>query len=556
MLRNNSGAARQTADGSHDAETGRVTRAAGLLGALTLVSRIAGLARDVVISAVFGTSTGADAFFIAFRIPNLFRRIVGEGATSAAFVPVFTSTLESEGKAGALRAASAVGGLAFLALVAIVGVGMFASDPIVALFAPGYAADPAKRELTVELTRWTFPYLLFVGAAAWAMGVLHTFRNFAAPAYGPILLNASIITASLALAGVFSEPAYALVVGVLIGGLLQFLVQLPALARLGFRPSGLFAVAHPAVRRVGVLLATVVFGAGVYQVNILVATLFASLLPAGSVSYLWYADRVFEFPLGIVAVAVGTAALPGMSAQAQQGRLDAMAETVVHSVRLTWALCIPAAVGLFVLAPEIVALLFERGRFSSTDTASTAWALRAYVPGLLGVGAVRVLASSFYALHKPRIPVYAALVALACNAFFDLALMGPTDPTAPWWGAGIVATLGDAVRLADMRHAGLALSTGIAATANAAVLFALLGRELPSIGFSRLFEFVARHGAAAAVMGGAVVGWQQLTDVGLVFEVTGALVVGAVTYAGAGWVLGSVEIRELFRAVASRLRTR
>ena len=361
---------------------------------------------------------------MAFRIPNLFRRVVGEGATSAAFVPVFTGSLARDGKSGAIQAAASVGGAAMLVLGSGVLLGMLAAGPITELFAPGFSSDPAKAELTQTLTRWTFPYLLFVGAGAWAMGLLNTFRNFWVPALGPILLNLTIILCALALAPLLPVPVYALVVGVLVGGFLQFSIQLPWLWRLGFRPSGLLKLGHPAVRRVGRLILAAVFGGAVYQINILVATVFASLLPARSVSYLWYADRVFEFPLGIVAVAVGTAALPSLSIQAKSGRLNEMAAAVEHSLRLSWALCLPAAVGLFLLAPDIVSLLFERGRFSAIDTELTAWALRAYIPGLLGVAAVRVLVTSFYALEMPRIPVYAAMVALLVNAYFDLALMG------------------------------------------------------------------------------------------------------------------------------------
>jgi putative peptidoglycan lipid II flippase len=549
VLVNNVDAAGQAAA----SEQRSVTAAAKLLAALTLASRVAGLARDIVISSVFGSSMGADAFFVAFRIPNLFRRIVGEGATSAAFVPVFTHHLVREGPAGAIRAAGGVGGAAFLVLAILTAVGMLAADPIVTLFAPGFSADPEKARLAIELTRWTFPYLFVVGAAAWAMGVLNTFRNFSVPAYGPILLNLTIIGCALTLSSRFTTPVYALVVGVLIGGTFQFLVQVPSLWKLGMRPVALLRVRHAAVKRVGGLVGAAILGGAVYQLNILVATVFASLLPAGSVSWLWYGDRIFEFPLGIVAVALGTAALPSLSALAGQRRFQDMSAGVAHALRLAIALCTPAAVALWVLAPAIVAVLFERGQFGAHDTAMTSMALRAYIPGIFGVAAVRVLTSAFYALERPRIPVLAALIALVVNAVGDLALMGPIDPDGSWVGAQTVAALGDALRVADLRHAGLALSTGIAATANAAVLLMLLRRLLPPLGARRLIACGVLHGVASGVMAVVLLALAAVVPVAEVSGLAIAVVVGGLSYVGVCLLFGSAEFGELTESLTRRL---
>lgn len=539
-----------------DGEQGRITRAAGLLGGLTFVSRVAGLARDIVIGALFGASPAADAFFVAFRIPNLMRRVVAEGATSTAFVPVFTAYRVEQGDEGATRAAAAVGGAALLLLAALVVLGMLFAAPIIDVFAPGFAASPDKRELTVELTRWTFPYLGLVGMAAWAMGCLHTFRRFTAPAIGPILLNVSIVGAALLLAPRLDQPVYALVVGVVIGGICQFTVQAPSLAACGVQLKGLLSVGHPAVKRVAVLMVATLLGAAVYQVNILVATVFASLLPDRSVSYLWYADRVFEFPLGIIAVAVGTAALPSLSGQAAARAFDEMADSVSYALRLVWTLCVPATVGLWILAPQIVTVLFERGQFSATDSEMTAWALRAYCFGLLGVATVRVLAPVFYALQRPRIPVAIAAVALIVNAVADLSLMGPTDSGADWAGARLVADLGAFLRLADLDHAGLALGTAIAATVNAGLLFIFARRRLPALGGRPLVHALGRDAIAAAVMGlflllvvgvgpGGLDSW-----LGLLFSIVG----GAAVYLSASLALGNPELRRLVDAVARRLR--
>jgi putative peptidoglycan lipid II flippase len=534
-----------------------IASAAGLLGGLTLLSRIGGLARDVVIGSLFGASASADAFFVAFRIPNLFRRIVAEGAASTAFVPVFTSRLVEGGRPAALASSGAVGRASLITLCLIVITGVVFADQVVSLFAPGFTADPEKRRLTVELTAWTFPYLLFVGMGAWAMGTLHTFRRFAAPAYGPILLNISIITAALMLTGVFERPVFALVVGVLVGGLFQFGVQLPALWKEGLRPHHLWIRGDAAVRRVGGLLIPTLFGGAVYQVNILVATILASLLPDRSVSYLWYADRIFEFPLGIIAVAIGTAALPSLSAQAGAKQWGEMADSLAYSLRLVWALCIPATVGLWLLAPVIVEVLFQRGEFDAVDSAQTAWALRAYVFGLLGVASVRILVSVFYALELPRIPVLVAVLALVVNAVADIALMGPTDASAPWWGAVMLADLGETLAVADLRHAGLALGTSIAATINAIVLFVLAYRRLPSLDTSGLLRCLIVHVAAAGAMGlvvffGARLFSQQPELSSGWLTVAVVVPAGMLAYVAAAWALGSREVREMVAIVGRR----
>ncbi len=531
-------------------DSGDIARAAGLLGGLTLVSRVAGLARDVVIGSLFGASPAADAFFVAFRIPNLFRRIVGEGAASTAFVPVFTSRLVEGGRGAALRAALAVGVAAAIILALIVSAGMLFADPIVSLFAPGFVTDPEKRALTVSLTAATFPYLALVGMAAWAMGTLHTFRRFTAPALGPILLNVAIIVSALLLHGRLNTPVFALVVGVLLGGALQFLVQVPALRAEGLASSTSWRLRDPAVARVGALLAPTILGAGVYQINILVATILASLLPGSSVSYLWYAGRIFEFPLGIVAVAIGTAALPVLSAQASAGRLDDMANNVSYALRSVWVLCIPAAVGLWMLAPEIVSLLFERGAFRAEDVVMTAWALRAYVFGLLGVAAVRVLSAVFYAFEQPRVPVVAACVALAVNAFCDLALMGPTDAGARWWAASAVASMSEALRVADLRHAGLAWAASIAATVNALLLLVAARRRLPSLAISAMARSVGLHCVAAGAMAAVLWGWQQAaSSIAVWLHVAGGIALAAVVYVACAKLLGSQEIDSAISAL-------
>lgn len=539
--------------GGQTDERARVSRAAHVLGAMTMVSRLAGLVRDAAISAVFGTGTLADAFFVAFRIPNLFRRVVAEGATSAAFVPLFTENLAQGGAAAAVRAAAAVGGAAALTLAALTTAGIVAAPQLTMLFAPGFSFDPGKEALTIELTRWTFPYLFLVGLAAWAMGVHHTFRRFALPAVGPVLMNLSIIAFTLGVAPWMAQPVWALVGGVLVGGTVQVAVQVPSLWRQGLRPRLFTQLAHPSVRRCGSLVLAAVLGGSVYQVNVLVATIFASLLPAGTVSYLWYADRLFEFPLGIVAVAVGTAALPSLASQKAAGDLDGLGETVVHAMSMTVAFCLPAAVGLAMLSQEITALLFERGSFGATDTAMTAWALRASVPGLLGVGLVRVLSAAFFALGRPRVPVGFGLATMVLNVGLSISFMGAPEQSAPWWGQGALAAISHRLSVIDLRHAGLSLAAGLSATANAVGLFVALRCVLPSMKPGLLLWSAAVHLAAAVAMAAAVSVWMRVVGPsvvgGLAVSVGGAVLIGCVIYAGVALMLGSREVGELLASV-------
>ncbi|HXC50356.1 MAG TPA: murein biosynthesis integral membrane protein MurJ [Candidatus Limnocylindrales bacterium] len=535
-------------------ERASVSRAAHVLAVMTAISRVAGLFRDAAIGAVFGTGAGADAFFVAFRIPNLMRRLVAEGATSAAFVPVLTERLASGGESSALKAAGAVGGAAFVVLAVLTVAGMAFSGVLTSLFAPGFSRDAAKQALTVSLTCWTFPYLLLVGLAAWAMGVHHTFRRFALPAIGPVMMNVAIIAFALLVAPRLETPSWALVAGVVVGGAAQLAVQVPSLWRLGLRPSMFANFSDAAVRRCGRLVAAAVVGGSVYQLSVLVATMFASLLPPGTVSYLWYADRVFEFPLGIVAVAVGTAALPSLSSQAAARHLDGMAETVIHAMGLTIAFCLPAAVGLVLLSDDITALLFERGSFAAHDTAMTAWALRASVPGLLGVGLVRVLSAAFFAIENTRVPVLSGILSLFLGAVLSIALMGPVDPGMAWWGAGALSALSHTLGVADYRHAGLSLATGLSSTANAVVLLVLLRKALPGLRLGMLARPVLRHAVAATVMAAFLMGWKALAaswsfEGALAVRVAGGIAGGSAIYLAVAALLGSAEILELLAAV-------
>lgn len=453
-----------------------VVRAVGSIGLATLASRILGFARDVVVARAFGAGPITDAFFVAFRIPNLFRRLLAEGALSTAFIPVFTDYLTTRPRVEFNRMVSAVAGALLLALCLVSALGALLAPWIVGVMAPGFAAVPEQLGLATTLTRVMFPYLIFVGLAALAMGVLNAHRRFFTSALGPAVLNVGIIAAVLTLTPHFKVPVMALAVGVLVGGLGQFVIQLPEIRRAGvpLRPSA--ELSHPALGRIAQLLGPTVFGLAAVQLNVFVNTLLASLLPGGSISYLYYADRVVEFPLGVFGIAVATAALPPMAEQAARGDLSGFQETINFALRLSCFVAIPASAGLWLLREPITRVLFERGRFGPAETQATAWALGFYALGLTAFAAARIAAQAFYALGDSRTPVKAGIAAVALNVVVAVALMGP------------------------LQHGGLALAASASATANLAILLWLLRWRLGTLGGRRIAESLWRVAVATAVM--------------------------------------------------------
>ena len=544
-------------------ENRRIARAAGLVAGLTLLSRVAGLVRDATIGYVFGTGAAADAFFVAFRIPNLLRRLVAEGALSVAFVPVFTDYLTTRTPAEALRAARALVTAFVLVLLPLTVAGILLSPWLVALFAPGFSTDPEKLGLTIGLTRWLFPYVLLVSLVALLGGLLNSLRHFTAPALSPVLLNLAIIAASLLLCPRLADPVYGLAYGALIGGSLQILVHLVPLwwRRLSLGP--LWQPRHPAIRRVLTLMAPSVFGAAVYQINIMMSTIFASLLPAGSVAYLWYADRVFEFPLGLFAVALSTAALPSFSAQASRGAHAELRRSVAAALGMLTFITLPATAGLLVLALPITAVLFGRGAFGAPELAMTARALQAFAVGLWAVSLVRVLVPVFYALGDTRTPVLSAALAFVANMAFSLMLMGPVGaaPAAPM--TGVIAAATHFMGVWNLRHAGLALATSLAAAVNLGVLGLRLSRRLAGFDFAAVARSFLRSLAASLVMTPAVYATAHTIDWSVpgrlsLKAVTLALstVIGVVVFTGASRAFGGEEILVVMRLLRERLSPR
>ena len=463
-------------------ENKEMTKAAGVVGSATLLSRIFGFLRDMVIAWFFGAGLATDAFFVAFRIPNLLRRLFAEGSLTISFIPIFTEYLTNRNRQGAFELAGSVFRLLSVILAAVTVLGILLAPFIVTLMAPGFAGSIEKFDLTVLLTRVMFPYILFIGLVALCMGVLNALGHFAAPALAPVFLNLAMIVSVFGCASFFKRPIIGLGVGVLVGGILQFAFQIPFLVKQGFFFWRRFPWYHPAVKRIGKLMMPAVFGSAVYQINILVGTLLASLLPEGSISYLYYADRLVQFPLGIFAIAIGTAVLPSLSRQAAAQNMGALRDTFGYAMRLLFFITMPAMIGLIVLRVPIVQLLFNRGAFDAITTRLTAEALLYYSLGLWSFSGIRVVVSTFYALQDTKTPVKVAILSLLANIVLSILLMGP------------------------MRHGGLALATSLSSMLNLGALIWFLKKRLGRIGAYNILKSVSISSAASIVMG-LTIGW-------------------------------------------------
>ncbi len=471
---------------SGGSENRQVGRAAGTVGFFTLMSRILGLVRDMVVARFFGSGMAADAFFVAFRIPNLLRRLFAEGSLSIAFIPVFTEYLQQKSREDAMELVRVTLTLLSLLLAVVTLAGVLFSPWIVRIQAFGFGGAGPKYELTVLLTRITFPYIFLISIVALFMGVLNSLRRFAAPAAAPVFLNLGIIGAVYWISPGLSEPVVGLAIGVILGGALQVVLQIPFLKRLGVSLKPAWRPAHPAVKRMGRLMLPAIFGSAVYQVNQFVGTLLASFLPEGSVSWLYYADRLVQFPLGVFAIAVSTAALPSLSRQAAEESLHAFKETLGYAMRLVFFITLPAMTGLIVLGPLIVRVLFERGAFDPEATRMTAFALTLYSVGLWAFSGIRVLVAAFYALQDTITPVKAAVAALFLNAGLSLALMGP------------------------LAHGGLALALSLASGVQFLVLGVFLQRYAPGWTGKDMVVSLTRSAGGSAIMGAVLWGGYRL----------------------------------------------
>ncbi len=502
-------------DGSH------ISGAIGIIGSATALSRVLGYIRDASIAHVFGAAMLTDAFFVAFRISNLLRRLVGEGALTSSFVPIFTEELTLRSREAARTLSSSVFTLFGIILVVLSVVGILISGPIVELMSPGFVADPGKFALTVRLTRLMFPYMISIGLTAIGMGVLNSVRHFAAPALSPVLFNISIIASIFLVAPFLTHPVYALPVGVLAGGLFQFLLLVPFLSKFGFMPTPTFRFRTPGVGRIFRLMGPAAFGVGVYQLNIFVVLWFASRLPEGSVSYLYYSGRLMELPLGVFSVAVSTAVLPSLSEQVTRLDHEGFRRSLSYAIRIVVYMTVPAMAGLLVLCYPIIEVLFKHGEFGTAAVDGTAYALYFYTVGIVPVAISRVLVSVYYSLKDTATPLYIALVTFVVNVVLCYLLVGP------------------------MGHGGLALATSISAGVNFVCLFVALRIRMRSMGFSGggnvpmggpILSSGVRAVLAASIMGGAiyllslVVSPGGLAGVGLAVYLAVAMALGFVVY--------------------------
>src|SRR6056297_4032403 len=511
-------------------EKTKFTKAAGIIGIATLASRILGFVRDMVIAWFFGAGFLSDAFFVAFRIPNLLRRLFAEGSLSIAFVPVFTDYLTHAGRAEAFKMARSTLRMLSILLVVLTLAGILGASWIVRVVAPGFSG--AKFALTVTLTRIVFPYIFFICLVALSMGILNTIGHFPAPALAPVFLNVAIIGAVLFIAPYMETPVAGLAIGVLIGGLLQLLLQVPFLIRRGFRFWQKAPIYHPGLKRIGKLMGPAVFGAAVYQINILIGTLLASLLPEGSVSYLYYADRLVQFPLGIFAISMSVAVLPSLSRQAAAENFEGLADTFGYAVRLIFFITLPAMTGLIVLREPIVALLFQRGQFGVDSTHMTAYALVFYSVGLWAFSAVRILVSTFYSLQDTVTPVKMASISIAANIALGILLMGP------------------------LLHGGLALATSLASMLNFALLAGRLHKRLGDLNGKKILESIAKSVICAGIMGGILTAVLAVFPAPLnaslirrLITVTGGVAAGGGIYMFAAYMLRCPELTDLLRMI-------
>ncbi len=520
-------------------EQRRLVRSAGVMTLMTLLSRVFGYIRDNLLAQVLGASRSADAFIIAFRIPNLFRRLVGEGAFTAAFIPTLSGYLKGEDRRDLWRFAAMTFWILGLALMVLTALGVIFSPALVKVLAYGFAGIEEKWTLTVALNRLMFPYLLLIGLAAMVQGVLNVHGSFGIPAFTPVLLNLSIIAAALLIAPGMEEPAWAFAWGVLAGGALQLGFQIPFVMRLGMRFRIRFRLAeglsHPGVRQIGRLMIPGLFGMGIVQITILVDSLFASLLPEGSVSALYYSGRVNELALGGFAVSISTVILPALSRHAGEGRIDALRETLLFGLRTVAFFTLPAAAGLILLRERIISVLFERGRFEAQDTQFTAEALLFYAVGLFSFAAVKVLAPAFYSQKDTRTPALVAGGTLLLHI-------------------GIVWALSRA-----MAHAGIALADSLSASFNMMTLMTIFGLRHGLAWVRGLLLPGLRLLLAAGVMGAAAGPIATTLDRSLAATagaeiLTLGLTVGACAclYLLTCRLLGSRELSDMIDALRSR----
>jgi len=488
-------------------------KSTGIVSAMTSLSRVTGFIRDMVYAQMFGAGAGTDAFFVAFRIPNFLRRLFAEGAFSQAFVPVFSEYQTQRSHEELKELVDQVAGTLGAILLLISAIGVVAAPLLILLFAPGFSADAGKYEMTVAMLRITFPYLFFISLTAFAGGVLNSCGKFAIPAITPVLLNLTMIAAALWLAPRMAQPVVGLAWGVFIAGVIQLSFQIPFLHQIKLLPRPRWGWAARGVQQVLKLMVPAIFGSSVAQVNLLIDTVVASFLISGSVSWLYYSDRLVEFPLGIFGVALGTVILPKLSRQHASAEAGGFSQTLDWALRWALLIGVPATVALMLLAYPLLSALFQYGQFEARDVAMSARSLIAFALGLVAFMLIKVLAPGFYARQDTRSPVKYGVIAMVANTVLVLLLVWP------------------------LAHAGLALATSLAAYLNAGLLFTNLRRRAiyqPLGGWPR---FLLQLALANLAMGlvlwfgvGHLDSWLQASAKARLWHLSGLVVAGGASY--------------------------
>lgn len=496
-------------------------RSTAVVSAMTMISRVLGFVRDMVIARLFGATMGADAFFVAFKIPNFLRRLFAEGAFSQAFVPVFSEYKSQRDHAQVKRLADEVTGTLGALLFGVTLIGVIAAPLLIMLFAPGFLAEPHKYDLTVEMLRITFPYLLFISLTALAGGILNIYGQFWVSAFTPVFLNLAMIATMIWMAPYLDDPVVSLAWGVFIAGVLQLVFQFPFLRRLKLLPRPRWGWRQEGVRRIMKLMLPSLFGSSVAQISLLVDTIIASFLVTGSVSWLYYSDRLVEFPLGVFGIALATVILPSLSQQHAQASKEGFAHTLDWGLRWVMLVGTPAMTGLLVLAGPMLITLFQYGAYGPHDVEMSSRSMMAYALGLLAFMLIKVLAPGFYARQDTRTPVRIGLIALGAGMAMKAALVFP------------------------LAHAGLALSSSLAAFLNAWLLYRALCREAvyrPELGWGWLMLKLAfANGAMAAVLWQGARDWSQWMawhGMERVMHLTLWIALGAAVYFACLWIMG------------------
>ena len=506
-----------------------LVKSTSILAFGTLSSRFLGFLRNIVIAKFFGTGLRADVFLLALRIPNLFRDLVGEGAANAAIVPVLSEYQVKKDPKDFWRLVNVISLWSLIILSAITIVGMLFAPFIVRLMAPGFAAEPGKVKLAVELTRLMFPYLIFIGLTAHSMAVLYTFRSFVSAAFSPCLFNIAVIIAALLSERFLQEPTYGLAIGVLVGGVLQLAAQMPSMFKQGMRWE-ITSLSHPGAKQCGQLLVPRIFGSGVYQLNIVIDTICASIssiVGPGGISALFYSNQLIQLPLGVFGYALSTAALPSLSTMVAQKEIDKFKRTVVFSLENIFFIIFPVSVLMILLSEPIVRVLFERGQFDAYSTDITSLALMFLSLGLFSFGGSKILTTAFYALKDTRTPVKVAAVVLVLNAGLNVTLMGP------------------------MGIGGIALASSAASVVGFFLLLIFLEKKIGIFTHS-LRNFVSKIIAASLVAGicveilqGLIVNWRILE----LFKVAGLGLGGLVFYGIVSYFLRIPQARKILHSL-------